>query len=133
MPLGAFAQSISVDSTGQIVGLVTDASTGGALPRAVVHLRELWVGAYVDSVGHFVVEDVPPGVYTVEVSYAGFKTQTYEMVLVKAGEEVRLEAGLVAAHVGTIYWHEPPLISKVPYASRIITTEFGDIGFWRWW
>jgi hypothetical protein len=60
------------DARGRIVGMVTDAATGGPLPAARVQLRDLPLEGVTDSAGRYVIRDVPPGVHTVSSRMIGF-------------------------------------------------------------
>ncbi|HMR44928.1 MAG TPA: TonB-dependent receptor, partial [Saprospiraceae bacterium] len=69
--LAVFAQKDEVNFTGKI----TDAAEA-PLQGANVWLAELRRGGASDKNGKFEVPDVPPGVYSVEVSFVGYKKLT---------------------------------------------------------
>ncbi len=83
----AFAQ------TGSISGTVTDAQSGETLAGANVLISELDRGAPVNAEGQFQISDVPPGTYTLTVSFIGYN-EASETVEVAAGEEVVLNFAL---------------------------------------
>src|SRR6202158_4996568 len=56
---------------GTISGTVTD-STGAVLPGALVELQQKGPSAVSDAQGHFLISNLPPGSYTLMVSYVGF-------------------------------------------------------------
>jgi TonB-linked SusC/RagA family outer membrane protein len=58
-----------------VKGSVLDES-GKPLAGATVYLKPLQRGVQVSADGSFVIQDVPPGVYTLEVSYVGYITET---------------------------------------------------------
>ena len=124
MPLGAVAQSTSADSTGRIVGLVTDAETGEALPGANALLVGTTLGAATDLYGHFVIEDVPVGLYNIQALFPGFKTATIEEVEVKPSVSVQV---LIALSMGGCEWvmchWYYPAIPRDPFASRRFFAE----------
>lgn len=60
-------------SQGTIKGKVVDKTNSEPLPSADVHLIELKRGTITKSDGSFVIDRVPEGEYTVEVSYIGYK------------------------------------------------------------
>ena len=78
----AFSQSTT---DGAIGGLVAD-QTGGSLPGASVTARNVATNATSaaasDNSGRFLVIRLQPGIYTVEVSLAGFATQRRENIIV---------------------------------------------------
>ncbi len=82
-------------SSGTIHGKVTDSSTGSALPGATVYLKGTSLGASTDLDGNFSVSNIPPGSYTVRVSYVGYEAKNID-INIAAGqtikEDVKLEA-----------------------------------------
>ena len=68
-----FQQSMA-GTTGKIVGLITDADTGEPLAGVNVILENTALGASTDVDGIFVILNVPPGLYSINISYIGYKT-----------------------------------------------------------
>ena len=86
---------------GLIAGTAKD-SGGSALQGAVVQLNPLGKSTVTDQIGQFTFNDVPPGSYTLTISYVGFRTYSKD-VAIKAGETARVEAQLeVATHTDSI-------------------------------
>ncbi len=79
--------------SGQIRGVVTDASTGNSLPGANVYLEGTSIGASTDFDGEFNILKVPSGVYTLQVTYMGYKTYA-ELIRIKEEEELNIDVGL---------------------------------------
>lgn len=77
---------------GTISGQVLDSETGEELPGANVLLVELGFGAATDISGQYEIDDVPPGNYTMRVTFVGYR-QLQEQISLEAGEtlEVNLE------------------------------------------
>ncbi|MBN2012762.1 carboxypeptidase-like regulatory domain-containing protein, partial [candidate division KSB1 bacterium] len=69
------AQTSGVD--GRISGSITDAATGEALPGANVLIQGTSLGAAADMEGHYIIAKVPPGSYTLVVTYIGFKAKEF--------------------------------------------------------
>ena len=69
---------------GAIAGHVTD-TNGDALVGAQVELQPLGQSAVTDTQGQYKIADLPPGKYTLTVSYVGFKSFSKE-VTVESGE-----------------------------------------------
>jgi len=75
-----FNSKINAGTTGKIVGKVTDRGTNESLIGVNVQLAGTFLGAATDLEGTFIILQVPPGKYTLEVSYLGYKTQNIENV-----------------------------------------------------
>ena len=65
---------------GMIEGRVTDVQ-GNPLPDAGIVLQELNVGTTADMDGYFVFHNLRDGIYSLQVSYVGFRTQFQEAEL----------------------------------------------------
>ncbi len=86
--LSAFAQQ---ENFGTIRGVVTDAETGDPLIGVNIVVIGTYLGASTDMDGFFVIKDIKPGEYTLEVSYIGYKVMKRTGVKVRAGETVDLK------------------------------------------
>lgn len=71
LPVAVLAQT-----TGKIVGQVTDSETGETLPSATVIVVGTTLGAATDIDGNFLIIGVPVGTYTIQAQFVGFQTQT---------------------------------------------------------
>ncbi|MEW5797402.1 MAG: TonB-dependent receptor [Bacteroidota bacterium] len=60
-------------TTGKISGKVTDSKTGEGIPSAIVTVIGTALGAATDASGNYVIVNVPPGTYSVSVSYIGYQ------------------------------------------------------------
>jgi len=69
-------------TTGKIVGIVKDASTGDPLPGVNVILEGTTMGAATDVNGYYFVINVPPGTYTMRAEMIGYQSQVVENVKV---------------------------------------------------
>ncbi|MDZ7331338.1 MAG: TonB-dependent receptor [candidate division KSB1 bacterium] len=83
---------------GVIKGRVVDSATGDPLPGTNVWIKGTNVGAASDLKGYYTIANVPPGEYTLRVSYIGYETQELP-VMVKAGETVVKDISLVYGQV----------------------------------
>ena len=89
-PVCAFAQS-----NGKISGTVRDASSGESLPGVTVYLeQDTNIGTVTDVNGKYFMLSVPPGTYTVVMSYVGFATVKTENVQVFSGRTTNLDGEL---------------------------------------
>ncbi|MDP1675726.1 MAG: TonB-dependent receptor [Bacteroidota bacterium] len=60
-------------TTGKISGKVTDSKTKEGIPSAVVAIVGTTLGAATDAEGSYVIVNVPPGTYSISVSYVGYQ------------------------------------------------------------
>ncbi len=105
----AFAQD------GKLRGRVTDRETGAALIGANVFLEETTLGAATDINGDFIMLSVPPGTYTVRVSFIGYAPIIMSNVRVNANLTTTqdFEMASSAIQVGAIeVVAERPLIQR---------------------
>jgi len=85
-------------SRGRIVGRVTDADNGDFLPGANVIISGTNFGDASDRAGMYSIENVPPGTYTLAVSYIGYEEFSTE-VTVTAGSTVNQDIALKVSYV----------------------------------
>ena len=71
LPVAVLAQT-----TGKIVGQVTDAETGETLPGANVIVVGTTLGGAADIDGNYLIIGVPVGTYTYRRQFVGFQTGT---------------------------------------------------------
>lgn len=86
--VSVFAQS----DRGRVEVKITDAKTGEGLPSANVFIKGTYYGGASNIDGVVRIENVTPGVYTIEVSLLGYKIVQFTGVKVEAGRTVSLEA-----------------------------------------
>src|SRR5687768_2882365 len=138
-PMAAAAQI----TTGTVVGTVQDAQ-GGVVPGVTVVLVSQTRGTKMVPVvtgaqGNFVVPNVTPDAYTVEVTMAGFKTISRANVAVSGGDRVTvptftLEVG-GATETITVTGSAPLIQAQSGERSYAVTAEqvanlpFADRGF----
>ncbi|MBI4546723.1 MAG: TonB-dependent receptor [Ignavibacteriae bacterium] len=79
---------------GSIVGKVIDAKTKEPLASTNVTIKGTYYGAVTDLDGNFMIANVNPGTYIVEVSLLGYKAVQFTGVKVNAGEEMSLDVKL---------------------------------------
>lgn len=68
---------------GGLSGRIVDIETSDPLANATVVIRELGKGATADEQGYYYFESLPPGKYTLELSFAGYKKFTVPGVEIK--------------------------------------------------
>ena len=86
--------TLSAAPTGQITGVVVDNSTNKPLPGANVLLRDTGLGAATNLEGEYRIPQVPPGTYTLVVTYIGYEV-TEMPVTVQADRTTTTDVKLV--------------------------------------
>lgn len=71
----ANSQLSVAQNTGTLSGYVTDARTGEPLTGATVALADTQLGAFTDLEGYYTISRIPPGNYTVVVTYVGYERE----------------------------------------------------------
>lgn len=96
-------------TTGKIVGTITDAKSGEKLPGVNVIIDGTRMGAATDIDGYYMILNVPPGVYTINLKFMGYQpkavhnvkvsidmtttiNQTMSSTVIETGEEVTVVA-----------------------------------------
>lgn len=98
-----FISTVSVaGTTGKVAGEVKDASTGEAAVGATVTIEGTTLGAAADIEGYYVILNVPPGTYTLNVSSVGYvkKAVTEVVVRVDLTTTVNVEISETVLEVG---------------------------------
>jgi len=68
---------------GTITGTVTDKADGKPIIGASINIPDLRTGTISDVNGHFVLNNLPKGIYLVQVSYLGYSTYTEKVDFTK--------------------------------------------------
>ena len=79
------AVSFSQDKTGKLLGSITEMETESGLPGVNIILKGTYYGSASDVSGNYMIENIRPGDYDVEISMIGYK------VLLQTG--IRIEGG----------------------------------------
>ena len=90
--------SLNAQVTGVISGRVTDAGSGDFLPGANVMIKGTNFGAASGREGEFTIANVPPGNYTLTVSYIGYE-EFSTSISVEAGKTTRQNLALKVSYV----------------------------------
>ncbi|MCH8021895.1 TonB-dependent receptor [candidate division KSB1 bacterium] len=78
-----------------LTGNVTDSDDGSPLPGANIVLVGTTMGAASSRSGDFTVGNIPPGTYTVRVSFIGYEISETADVVFSAGETITMNFSLV--------------------------------------
>jgi len=84
---------------GNITGHVTDAATNGPLPGANVSIDGTAFGAASDRTGDYSIANIPPGTYSLQVSYIGYEDYSAEIVVSADDEAVSHNIAMTASYV----------------------------------
>jgi uncharacterized membrane protein len=98
------AAPLWAQTTGKIAGIVTDGETSEPLSGAIVRVVGATLGAATDLVGRYTILNIPPGTYSVEVSYIGYEKMLINDVRVYIDQTARLNIALrvQASEVGEV-------------------------------
>ena len=78
-------------NVGKIFGKITDSETGEPLIGANITITETYQGATTDVLGDYVVVNIHPGSYTVNISYIGYESVSMLEVYVTADNTTYLD------------------------------------------
>ena len=101
--------------TGKIAGIVTDASSGGALVGCNVLVKGTSQGASTDANGEYFIINLSPGSYDLEFSMIGYAAYTAEGVSVNIDVTTPVNAAVsteAVAMSGIVVTAEQPAIEK---------------------
>jgi len=89
-----FTFSSFAGTTGKLAGKVTDSQTGESLIGVNVVLEGTTFGAATDKDGNYMINNIPPGEYTLVFSYVGYQKQTFLKVRINVDFTTRLDVKL---------------------------------------
>lgn len=93
IPSLAFAQN----NTQNIRGVVTDKLSQTPLIGVAIQISSLQKGTTTDTLGKYILSNIPPDRYEIKVSYLGYKGITISNIVVSSGKEVILDIALEEA------------------------------------
>jgi hypothetical protein len=122
---------ILIAQDGKLRGVVTDSQNGEPLIGANVFIEETTLGAATDERGEYIMLSIPPGTYTVRVSFIGYAPVILSNLRINANLTTTQDFQLTssAIQVGSIeVVSERPLIHRnTTNTVRFVTQE--DIGY----
>lgn len=129
-----FGASAMAQQLGEIQGTVLDEQGQPLFLATVVTERgDNLIGTTTDDRGRFVLKPLPPGTYTVRISYVGMVTHETSGILVNADKitflkEVRLVSNttLPTITVAANRWEQPLIDPEEPSKITIIAAQFKD-------
>ncbi len=116
----AYSSTSFAGTTGKIIGRVLDQTSAQPLPGANVVLQNTYLGASTNLDGEFVILNIPPGDYTVEVSMLGYRKIVKQNVRVSVDLTTTLEFKLSEA---PILGEEVVVVAERPLIQKDITSK----------
>ncbi len=120
----------TTEEFGRLEGKVRDAETNEPLIFAPVTLfrnDEQVAVVQTDEKGNYLVQNLTPGKYIVEVSYVGYQTENIEKVLISARKttklDFKLKAGVLLEGVSIVAYKMPLMEQDNTTQGRTITSE----------
>ena len=107
-------------TTGKIVGTVIDQNTGEPLPAVNIVILETFHGASTDMDGQFIILNIPPGSYDIEVSMLGYQKILKKNVRVSVDLTTILDFTLSEA---PILGEEVVVVADRPLIQKDITSR----------
>lgn len=108
-----FVTSLYSGTSGKISGTITDEKTGEPIAGATVLLAGTKTGAASDIDGRYVIANVPPGTYTLNISSVGYRKNIVEGVQVNTDFTTRIDVKLSSQEVNleaVVVHAERPLV-----------------------
>ena len=133
---GIFAW-LHADPDGAVTGTVRDASTHAPLAGANVVVIGREAGAAADRSGHFLVENLPAGTYSLEASYMGYRAQVKTAIVVRPNRTTELafllepsRIALGEVRVRPDYFPKAPdaPVSATSFTTEEVKAQPGGIG-----
>jgi outer membrane receptor protein involved in Fe transport len=126
-----FTTNMFGGTTGKITGRITDATTGEGLPGVNIQVEGTALGASTDIDGVYVILNVPPGIYSLEISFIGYQTVRVSNVRVNVDFTTRVNQALtpttVEGEAVNVVGERNPLVRQDLTNSQVaITSETVD-------
>ncbi len=96
-----YSIQLHAGTTGKISGKITDAETGEALPGINIMIEGTTMGAASDINGEYLINNIPPGKYTIIASGVGFQKRTFVQVHVSADFTTSLDIQMSTESITT--------------------------------
>ena len=108
--------------SGNLAGIVTDASTGEPLPGVNVMIKGTYYGAATDIKGNFKINDISAGKYNVDISLIGYKTYQFTGIEISANKttqlDVKLEETVLTLNQDVVVVGDKPLMDPEETQSK---------------
>jgi outer membrane receptor for ferrienterochelin and colicin len=115
---------IYAGTTGKLSGSAKDSQTGEPLVGANIIIVGTDYGAATNVDGNFVILNIPPGNYSVKVSYIGYQTSLFNEVQIIVDQTTQLAAVLTPE---SIQVGEVVVVASTPMVQRDVTSSISVI------
>jgi tetratricopeptide (TPR) repeat protein len=78
-----FSPLFKSKGSGRLIGIVMDETSRVFVPQAKIYLKEADKTVKSNQLGFFMLESIPPGLYTLEASFSGYKVQRENVTITK--------------------------------------------------
>jgi len=109
--------------TQTIRGKIVDEASGSPLAAVTVMLQNTAIGSKTDSSGNFVIQNVPVGRYTIEISLVGYEPVVLQELLVTSGKELYLNTTMKEMAVALQEVVIRPRVNKQQPLNRMATVS----------
>jgi outer membrane receptor protein involved in Fe transport len=112
--------------TGKIAGRVLSAGENEPIIGANVTVQGTYLGAATDLDGYYTINNIPPGTYTVAVTYVGYRKYSVTNVQVRIDLTTRIDAKLVSEAIQAdevVVRAERPIVQKDLTSSSVTVTS----------
>ncbi len=118
-------------TSGKIVGTILD-NNGAPLAGVNVYLEGSEIGASTNADGYYAILNIPPGLYTMKVTYIGFTTVTVENIFVSIDlttyQDLILQPEVLSTGEDIVVVAERPLLNQDEFSSKhIVSSEEMEI------
>ncbi len=114
-------------TTGKITGKVTDTQSGEPLIGANILIEGTNLGAATDTEGKFLILNIPPGNYSVRISYLGYETVLVEGLKIVVDQTtelpVKLSTKTLQVNEVVVTAHEPLIQRDLTSSKSVITRD----------
>ncbi len=111
-------------TTGKITGIITDKATEEPLMGAAIVVVDTKLGAVSDLNGQYTILDVPPGIYTLQISFVGFRNTTVKEVRVNIDQTTRIDVNLEST---AIQLGEMTILAQRPIIKEDVATSVVNV------
>ncbi|MBP7543695.1 MAG: TonB-dependent receptor, partial [Ignavibacteriaceae bacterium] len=111
--------------TGKLAGRVTDAITGEPLIAATIMIEGTKLGASTDKDGRFTILNVPPGVFTLKITYVGYEHLSVEGVKIVVDQTTTMDFKLKPQSMTT---DEVVVTANTPLIQKDLTSSISVVG-----
>lgn len=111
-------------TTGKLVGTVTDAVTGDPLIGANVLIEGTNLGAAANVNGRYTILNIPPGIYSVRISYLGYESLIVENVQIIVDQTTELT---VQIRPHSIEVDEVVVVAQKPMIQKDLTSSISVV------